>query len=284
MPTERPLRILVVDNDRDGADALGLLMEGLGNDVHVTYGGMQALDVASVFRPDLMLIDLAMPQMDGCRLVTSFRQMPAFAHTKIVAITGHADQGHKTLAMKAGFDMVLFKPVAQIELTAVLTNVIHELALTSQAPGAAGHLSHPGAERRLSIGEARRIRSDRASRTLTQAECEAAICEGIVRFREDYLGWQAKQIRVYIVNDLLVVRLQDVLTVAERQLVNSLSPEKGRDLVKEIRKHLLELARPMFESIVYEVTGVKVMSMHHDISTATGEEVVLFALSEAPRF
>ena len=51
-----------------------------------------------------------------------------------------------------------------------------------------------------------------------------------------------------------------------------------------MRNHLLELARPMLKSIIYEVTGVKVLSMHHDISTVTGEEVVLFALSKAPRF
>ena len=91
---------------------LGLVVEALGNQVHVTYGGAQALDVATAFRPDLMLVDLAMPEMDGCVLVKRFRQIPAFARTKIVAITGHADEGHKTLAMKAGFDAVLFKPVA----------------------------------------------------------------------------------------------------------------------------------------------------------------------------
>ena len=285
MPTtERTLRVLVVDDDRDGADALGLLVEELGNQVHVTYGGTQALDVATVFRPNLMLIDLAMPNMDGCRLVTSFRQMPAFAQTKIVAITGHADQGHKTLAMKAGFDAVLFKPVALTEIIAVLASVVHVVALAGQAPDLADHRTHLGAERRLSIGEARRIRNERKSKTLTQAESEAAICEGIIRFREDYLGWRAKQIRVYIIKDLLVVRLLGVLTVAERQLAHSLSPEKGRDLVKQVRNHLLELARPMLESIIHEVTGVKVLSMHHDISTVTGEEVVIFALSEAPRF
>ena len=74
------------------------------------------------------------------------------------------------------------------------------------------------------------------------------------------------------------------LTVAERQLVKSLSPEKGRDLIKQTRDQLLELARPMLESMVHEVVGVKVLSMHHDISTVTGEEVVLFSLTEAPRF
>ena len=68
--TGRAFRVLVVDDDQDGADTLGLLMEALGNQVHVTYGGTSALEVATVFRPDLMLIDLAMPDMDGCRLVT----------------------------------------------------------------------------------------------------------------------------------------------------------------------------------------------------------------------
>ena len=132
--TEKTLRVLVVDDDRDGADTLGLVVEELGNQVHVTYGGTSALDVATVFRPDLMLIDLAMPDMDGCRLVTRFRQIPAFAQTKIVAITGHADEGHKTLAMKAGFDTVLFKPVALTEIRAVLASVVPVVALAGQSP------------------------------------------------------------------------------------------------------------------------------------------------------
>ena len=81
-----------------------------------------------------------------------------------------------------------------------------------------------------------------------------------------------------------MVRIQGVLTLAERHLGKSSSPEKGRDLIKQVRKQLLELARPMLESLVHEVTGVKVVSMHHDISTVTGEEVVIFSLAGAPRF
>ena len=60
--------------------------------------------------------------------------------------------------------------------------------------------------------------------------------------------------------------------------------DKGRDLIKQTRKHLLELARPMLESLVHEIAGVKVLSMHHDISTVTGEEVVIFSLTESPSF
>jgi CheY-like chemotaxis protein len=274
----------VVDDDRDGADTLGLLVEELGNQVHVTYGGTSALDVATVFRPDLMLIDLAMPDMDGCHLVGQFRQIPAFAKTRIVAVTGHANEGHKTLAMKAGFDKVLFKPVALKEIKAVLASVVQGGALAVQSPQPAKRRASSQTEQRLPISEARRIRKDRKSGILTQAESEAAVCEGIVRFQEEYFGGGAEQIRVHFIKDLLVIRILGALTVAERQLVKAVSPEKGRDLIKQAREQLLELARPMLESMVHEVVGVKVLSMHHDISTVTGEEVVLFSLTEAPRF
>jgi CheY-like chemotaxis protein len=280
--TDKSVRVLVVDDNRDGADALGLLLEELGNDVHVTYGGMQALDVATVFRPNLMLVDLVMPEMDGCGLVIHLRQIPAFAHTKIVAITGQKDQEHKSSATKAGFDAVLFKPVDLTEIKTVLASVVASDA--GQPPRRSKERASLGTERHLPIDEARRIRNERTSKNLTQAECEAAICDGILRFQEEYLGWRSEQIHAHLIKDLLVVRIQGVLTLAERQLGKSLSPEKGRDLIKQVRKQLLELARPMLESLVHEVAGVKVVSMHHDISTVTGEEVVVFALEKSPRF
>ena len=65
-------------------------------------------------------------------------------------------------------------------------------------------------------------------------------------------------------------------------MVKSLSADKGRDLLKQVRTHLIETARPVMEALVQEITGVKVLSMHHDISTATGEEVVIFTLTESP--
>jgi uncharacterized protein YbcI len=118
----------------------------------------------------------------------------------------------------------------------------------------------------------------------TQGEIEAAICEGITRFEQDYMGRGPKDIRTHLLGDLLVVRLHGVLTAAEQQLVKSLSAEKGRDLLKQVRTHLIETARPIMEAMVQEVTGIKVMSLHHDISTTTGEEVVLFTLAETPAF
>jgi uncharacterized protein YbcI len=118
----------------------------------------------------------------------------------------------------------------------------------------------------------------------TQGEIEAAICDGIRRFEQEYMGRGPKEIRTYLIGDLLVVRLQGVLTAAEQQLTKSLPAEKGRDLLKQVRIQLIETARPVLEAMVQEVTGVKVLSLHHDISTITGEEIVLFTLAESPLF
>jgi len=118
----------------------------------------------------------------------------------------------------------------------------------------------------------------------TQGEIESAICEGISRFEQDYMGRGPKDIRAFLLGDLIVVRLKGVLTAAEQHLVKSLTAEKGRDLLKQVRTHLIETARPVMEAMVQKVTGIKVLSLHHDISTSTGEEVVLFTLAEIPAF
>ena len=116
----------------------------------------------------------------------------------------------------------------------------------------------------------------------TLGELEAAICEGISRFEQEYMGRGPKNIHAHLIGDLVVVRLQGVLTAAEQHLVKTLPAEKGRDLLKQVRTHLIETARPVMEAMVEEVTGVKALTMHHDISTTTGEEVVLFTLAEPP--
>src|SRR5512147_782272 len=100
----------------------------------------------------------------------------------------------------------------------------------------------------------------------THGEIEAAICEAVSRFEQDYMGRGPKDIHAHLLDDLLVVRLQGVLTAAEQQLAESLPVEKGRDLLKQVRTHLIETARPVMEAIVEQVTGVKVVSLNHDIS------------------
>ncbi len=118
----------------------------------------------------------------------------------------------------------------------------------------------------------------------SQGEIEAAICQGVTRFGQEYMGRGPKHIHAHLIGDLLVVRLRGVLTAAEQHLVKTLAAEKGRDLLKEVRTQLIETARPLLDAMVQEVTGSKVVSLHHDVSTATGEEVVLFALAESPDY
>src|SRR6266852_8512904 len=118
----------------------------------------------------------------------------------------------------------------------------------------------------------------------SQGEIEAAVCEGISRFEQEYMGRGPKDIHAHRITDLLVVRLQGVLTAAEQHLVKSLSAEKGRDLLKQVRTHLIETARPIMEAMIQEVTGAKIVSLHHDISTVTGEEIVVFTLAHSPLF
>ena len=118
----------------------------------------------------------------------------------------------------------------------------------------------------------------------TQGEIESAICEGISHFEQDYMGRGPKDIHAHLLGDFLVVRLKGVLTAAEQHLVKSLPAEKGRDLLKQVRTHLIETARPVMEAMVQEVTGARVLTLHHDISTVTGEEVLVFTLAAAPGF
>ncbi len=116
----------------------------------------------------------------------------------------------------------------------------------------------------------------------TTGEIEAAICKEMSRFEQEYMGRGPKDIRAHLIGDIIVVRLQGVLTAAEQHLVTTLPADKGRDLLKQVRTQLIEIARPTFQVIVKEVTGITMLSLHHDISTITGEEFIIFTLANAP--
>ena len=105
---------------------------------------------------------------------------------------------------------------------------------------------------------------------------------GIRRFEQEFMGRGPQGIHSHLINNLVVIRLESVLTAAEQQLVQSQPSQKGRGLLKQVRIQLIETARPVLESMVLEATGTKVVSLHHDISTATGEEIVVFTLAESP--
>lgn len=118
----------------------------------------------------------------------------------------------------------------------------------------------------------------------TQGEMEAAICQAMTKFEQSYMGRGPKEIHAHLIGNFVVIRLQGVLTEAEQQLVKTLPPEKGRNLLKQVRTQLIETARPVLEAMILETTGIPVKSMHHDISTVQGEEVVMFSLKGVPEF
>ena len=115
----------------------------------------------------------------------------------------------------------------------------------------------------------------------TQGEIEAAICAGISRFEQETRGRGPKEIKAFLLGDLLVVRLKGLLTSGEQQLAK-IPSEKGRDLIKHVRTHLIETAKPLLQVMVQEITGAQVVSLHHDISTVTGEAFIIFTLAEPP--
>jgi uncharacterized protein YbcI len=118
----------------------------------------------------------------------------------------------------------------------------------------------------------------------TQGEIEAAACQAMSRFEQDYMGRGPKDVRAFLIGDLLIIRLQGVLTAAEQQLVGTLPAEKGRDLLKQVRTQLIETARPILERLIVDITGANFVSLHHDISTRTGEEIVIFTLDNSPAY
>lgn len=152
----------------------------------------------------------------------------------------------------------------------------------------------------------------------SQGEIEAAVCEGVSRFQQESIGRGPRDIHCHLLGSLVVVRLQGVLTPAERLLLDQPSGDgdgaavalddgalavgnghsqgnghgngngngngngHGRALVKQVRHQVMTSGRPRLRQIVENAVGVRLVSVHHDISTVTGEEVLVFTLSDPP--
>jgi CheY-like chemotaxis protein len=117
------LRLLIVDDNRDSADSLALLLERQGFDVCVAYEGQQAIESALSFRPDVLIVDLIMPMLDGFQVAKKLRGMPEFQDSTFVALSGCSDQPHFDEASKAQFDEYLVKPPKINLLLAILSEV-----------------------------------------------------------------------------------------------------------------------------------------------------------------
>jgi uncharacterized protein YbcI len=111
---------------------------------------------------------------------------------------------------------------------------------------------------------------------------EEEVTQAVVRFEKEYMGRGPLEARTFLIEDLLVVRLKNVLTPAEHKLAASPDPARGRDLIKQLRQQLIEGGAPLLIAAVRDIVGVEVRSLHTDISTRTGERVIVFSLDGRP--
>lgn len=105
------LRVLVVDDDRDNADSMALLVRAWGHEVRATCSGADALAAVPEYRPDAMIVDIGIPKMDGNELARQVRQLPPQEDTLLIALTGYGYEKDHRLSKEAGFNHHLLKPV-----------------------------------------------------------------------------------------------------------------------------------------------------------------------------
>jgi uncharacterized protein YbcI len=116
----------------------------------------------------------------------------------------------------------------------------------------------------------------------TKGQTEAEISEALIKFEREYMGRGPEEAKTYIVDDLIIVRLVGILTPAEKNLAKIEDVRHGRNLIKQVRNELLEKARPQLDAIIKDITGRQTRSLHTDISTSTGERVIIFTLRSPP--
>jgi signal transduction histidine kinase len=113
-------RILIVDDNRDAADALAMLLTLDGHEIHVVYGGEAALAVVGEFRPQVVLLDIGLPNLDGYEVARAMRALPGLDAIRIVALTGYGHGDDRRRALEAGFDGHLVKPVDHTALVVAI--------------------------------------------------------------------------------------------------------------------------------------------------------------------
>jgi uncharacterized protein YbcI len=111
----------------------------------------------------------------------------------------------------------------------------------------------------------------------TQGQIEAAVTEAITQYERDYLGRGPKEANTFIVENLVIVKLQGILSPAEQQLSHE---NGGVDLIKKMRTRLIESSSEALCDLVADETGVEIVSMHTDISSRTGERIFVFSLDQ----
>jgi uncharacterized protein YbcI len=130
----------------------------------------------------------------------------------------------------------------------------------------------------------------------SQGEIEAAVCDAVAQFQQEYMGRGPRSVHAHLVENKLFVHLEGVLSAAEQRLIDGNGNGEGNgngsahgnghgrgvDLLKQLRSHLVLAGRSKLDALVHDATGARTINVHHDISAATGEEVIVVTLAAAP--
>jgi len=111
----------------------------------------------------------------------------------------------------------------------------------------------------------------------TKGQMEDEISNALIQFEKDYMGRGPQETNAFVIEDMVLVRLKGVLTPAEQQLAKN---SEGMNLIKQVRSNLLEQGKALLKEVIEKISGFKVISLHTDISTKTGERLIIFILSE----
>jgi CheY-like chemotaxis protein len=119
-----PLRILIVDDNRDGADSLGMMLRLMGNEVRTAYDGEEAVTAAGEYRPDVVLLDIGLPKLNGYEACRRIREQPWSKNVILVAVTGWGQEEDRRRSHEAGFDKHMVKPVDSRALMKLLAELV----------------------------------------------------------------------------------------------------------------------------------------------------------------
>lgn len=122
------------------------------------------------------------------------------------------------------------------------------------------------------------------SRLMSRGQMEASISDAVTHFEKEYMGRGPLETKTYLVDDMVIVRLKGVLTKAELTLVKGGQGSRGRELIKQVRIELVENARTTLETAVRSIAKRRIRSLHTDVSTTTGEKLIIFVLEKPPDF
>jgi CheY-like chemotaxis protein len=151
------LRVLVVDDHRDGADTMASLVGLWGHEVRQAYGGEAGLALAGAYRPDVLLLDVMMPHMSGIDLAPQVRQLAGLKNCLMIAVTGRTGAETQSQCEQAGIDLILTKPVNLESLQTLLT-LVSEYRMSAQLDDRERAIAVAKADRRIGMNSSWRTR------------------------------------------------------------------------------------------------------------------------------